>query len=872
MKKREIKPPALADRLLTWYGQHASLEDLQGDMEELFYQDLESSSPRKAKLRYWQRTLSLIFSYAVKRRKQRASYSHHATPAINFFMIENYFLIASRNLIKNKFFTAINVLGLSVGMSLSLLLLAMLAFIYRYDNFHEKKERIVRITTKTNDQASVREYAGAPAQLADQVKENFSGVEAVVRINRSFGADASYDGREIPLNGYFADPSFLNVFTFPLLKGNSTTALQAPHTLLITAKASEKMFGNGDPIGKVVTMGDYGDFEITGILRDIPQNSHFQFEVLAPYAALEQYEKRTNTRATDWSQNRDYVYLLLQEHAGRASLIDYLNSKPFEYFEKQEIHATFNLQSLKDIVPGPSLYRQIGPDWDYPSLSIFLVLTLLILLPACFNYANISISRALKRMKEIGLRKVMGGQRDQIFFQFITESVLITFLALGVSYFIFNFGRHEFLAMIAHSEALNLDPTPMTIVLFIAFALLVGAAAGVVPALYFSKLNPIQALKSKLENTRSKFTLRKALIVFQFALSLGFITGVVIVFNQYRESLNYNFGFQQANILDVQLQGADPQLVKNEFSTLSSVQEVSLSSHVVGTGVSDVVFVKNEQHDSIEVVQMYVDDNYIHNLNLTLLAGKNFEAGKSATDHVIVNETFLKTFQVEAASAIGQTYTLADKTEVNVIGVIKDFHYTSLREPIKSFFFRTDPAHYRVANVKVASTDMYATLREMEAAWKPLAGEKKFTAQFFEDEIEEAYSVYFVMVKICGFLGFLAMTISCLGLLGMVIFHVENRIKEVGVRKVMGASTASLTVMLSKDFVKLMAIASVIAMPLAYFFFDTIFRGTTYYRIPIGATEIILGISILMILGLTTVLSQTVKAAQANPVDTLKCE
>lgn len=870
MKKPLVTPPSLASRLLQWYGQRANLEDLHGDMEELFYGDLESSSPGKAKLRYWQRTFSLVFSYAVKRRKQQSAYSHQSHSSINFYMLRNYFLIASRNLVKHKFFTVINVLGLSVGMSLSLLLLAMLVFVSGYDTFHEKRENIARIISTVNDKTSLREYACAPVSLADQVKENYTGIEEVVRINRAFNAEASYEEKRIPLSGYFADASFLKIFTFPLVKGNAATALNRPHTMLITERAAEKMFGYGDPIGKTITMGEYGDFEITGLLKDVPKNSHFQFEVLTSYQA---YEKHTLTLADNQKDWRgDYIYVLFQENADRNGLASYLNSTPTLEFKESETTATYSLQALNDIVPGPSLYRQIGPDWDYPSLSIFLVLTLLILLPACFNYANISISRALKRMKEIGLRKVMGGEQKQIFIQFITESVIITMLALVLSYFIFDVARHQFLAMIAHSDALSLDPTPLTFVVFILFALLVGISAGTVPALYFSRLNPIQALKSKLSGGNSRFTLRKVLIVFQFALSLGFITGVVIVFSQYRQALNYNFGFQQANILDVQLQGVDPDIFRNEFSKLSTVQEISFSSHIVGTSVSQDVFIKNAQNDSIEVMQMYVDEHYIQNLKLSLLAGKNFEPNKLSESSVIVNEEFLRTFQItDAPSAIGQTYTLSDGSEITVRGVVKDFHYTSLREPIKSFFFRYGD-HYQYANIKVAAADMYTAISEMEATWKGIGGENKFTSQFFEDEIEEIYSVYYVMVKICGFLGFLAMTISCLGLLGMVIFNVENRVKEVGVRKVMGATTSSLVMMLSKDFIKLMVIASVIAMPIAYFFFDVIFRGTTYYRIPIGAVEITLSISILMVLGLVTVLSQTIKAAKANPVDTLKYE
>jgi len=399
--------------------------------------------------------------------------------------------------------------------------------------------------------------------------------------------------------------------------------------------------------------------------------------------------------------------------------------------------------------------------------------------------------------------------------------------------------------------------------------------AGFIPALYFSKLNPIEALKSRpIGKGFAKFNFRKVLIVSQFALSLGFIMGVVVVLNQYRYSLNYDFGFDQENVLDVELQGTDPQVFKSEIAKLSPVQSVSMSSGIIGTASYENTWLRSEGADSIEVAQMFVDPEFIPNMNLVLLAGNNFTDNAVSRNYAIVNEAFLKALQIPTyAAAINQTYTVDANRELTIIGVVKDFHYADLRTPIQSFFFRYDPLQFHYANVKVVSNDMATTLGDMESSWKRIAGEKKFMARFFDDEIKEAYTVYFSMIKICGFLGFLAISISCLGLLGMVVFTVENRMKEIGVRKVMGATAWSITAVLSRDFIKLMVIAAVIAVPVAYVFFEKLYLETQqFYHVTIGVLEIAISLFIMLFLGLATILSQTIRAARVNPVETLRYE
>jgi putative ABC transport system permease protein len=872
--KKQVHPPRLANALFAWYCRNAAIEDLEGDLEEIFYSDLKVDSPWKAQVKYWIMVISLMFSYSVKKRKRQAAYHPLASTAgIGLFV--NYFKVSSRSLARNRFFTVINVLGLAVGMSISLLFISMITYVSRYDTFHEKRDRIFRVTTRTNDQSNVRDFASSPAPLAEKIRAELPGIDEVVHIQKTLAGTAVTDKKEIPLNGYFSNEGFFRVFTFPLLKGNARTALQKPMSIVLTESAAKKSFGDEDAFGKTLEIEPWGSFEITGIMKDHPKASHLYFEVIASYNSLPWVQQHSG----DWSDFRDhYTYLLFSKSASVRDLETYLDSISKETSSDEKTQYSYAVQSLNDIVPGKEYFNEIGHEWSYPAFMIFGVLTFLILLPACSNYTNISISRTLKRAREIGLRKTVGGQRNQIFTQFITETVLVTLVALAGSFLIFTQIRGQFLALLVSADGLELVADLETIIYFLLFAVFTGFMAGVIPAAYFSKLNPVQALKNVgAPKSLRKFSFQKSLVVVQFALSLGFIMAVIIVLKQYRETLNYDLGFQQTNILNVELQGTDPARFRNEFSRLASVEKVSMSSAIIGTYLSGqvTVFPSENPADSLATSQIYCDENYIHNLGIDLLAGTTFPTGnKNAGERfIMVNEEFLKAYKIPSpADAINMTFIIDDSVEVAITGVVKNFHYNNLREPIRSLIFRNDPSKFSYANLAVSSTDIYRSIEEMEEVWATLGSNEKFRSRFFADEIADTYSFYFSMIKICGFLGFLAITISCLGLLGMVVFTTENRMKELGIRKIMGATSWQLAMLLSKGFLKLMLIAALIAVPVTYILFDKFMLQIQYYRFEIGGAEVVLSLLIMLVLGGATIFSQTLKAAASNPVDTLKTE
>lgn len=881
---KQHQPPKLARRLFEWYCGQANVHDLLGDLDELFLLNVKSKSAFAAKWIYWKQVLSLIFSYAIKKRKKHARISEFASSSISFSILNNYFKVASRNLYKHKYFSIVNIVGLAIGMSVSLLFIAFYVHVCTFDDFHANKLGIYRILTSHHDSEREWELASAPFSIADNLDAGFVGVKKTVRITSGFSGEVVSGNLDIPVRGFYTEPSFFDVFSFPLVKGNSGSALVRPNTIVLSESTAKKLYHTTDVLGKAFEMKNVSKwedsiavYEITGVMADPPANSHMSFEILASHASLPDDQQTFNGNYKYWhGYGHQYVYVLLSDQSVSDRLSTYLKDFSKEASKKAEAKVDFHLQPLTEITPGKDLTALtggLGPQWDKTGLTVFGIICLFILLPACFNYTNISIARALKRSKEIGLRKTMGGLNTQIFLQFITETVVITSIALVGGLLIFYFIRGEFQSMMVSGSMLDLSFTWPMAIAFTLFALFTGFVAGFFPALHFAGLNPIQALRNQLTKQSAKGRIRKGLIVFQFALSFCFIIALVVFGRQYRYSLNYDFGFHHENILDVKLQDVKPDQFRSEFSKLSSVQKMSMSSGVMGTSSWIESAISVDSNDSLDVYQTFADEHYIDVLKLNLIAGRNFPEEKWQREkYIIINEEFIKQFKLGSAfEALGKVFRV-DNNDLEVIGVLKDFNYTKLNRPIEAFMIRMNPEKFAIANLSVSFTDVYSSLAQMESAWKIIEPEKKFEARFFDDEIREAYDEYEILLKLVGFLGLLAISISLLGLLGMVVYTSETKTKEVGIRKVMGASTRSITLLLSKDYFLLMMWAALFAIPVSVLVADFTLPNMQHYHITLNFWDILLSLVILLALGLATIASQTFKTASTNPADTLRAE
>lgn len=875
-------PPKLPRKIFEWHCGSAKVDDLLGDAEEWYTLNRQTKSAFLSNLIYYKQIFSLMFSYSVRKRKADATSGLYSVSPFNPTMLKNYFKVSVRNLSKHKAFSLINIFGLAMGMSIGLFLIALLTFAYSYDNFHPQHENIYRIISTWTDGAEKVDFAPAPAALVHKLTHEYSLPIEYARINRGFNAEVIIGKQNLTISGHYTDPAFLRIFHFPLTRGDARTALQKPNSVVLTQKAALKFFGTADPLGKTLLLKDLGEYEITGVFKDLPKNTHFKFEALASYASLPLHLQPIGSKPIDWldyaGQNithAQYVYLKVSDAKAVAGLTEALKKIETEvYPASNPVKATFALQALNDINPGPDLRMNLGVVWDYIGLLSFIIVAILILLPACFNYTNLSIARAIKRAKEIGMRKTLGSQNGHIFTQFITETVVITSLALIMGIGLFLAFRGQFLGMLAESTGLDLRLSPTMIAAFVAFALATGFISGIAPALFFSRLNPIQALKNKMASgTLSGQKVRKALTVFQFAASFTFILLIVVFARQYRYTINYNFGFQKENILDIELRDANPENFRAEFSRLSTVQGMSMSSGVPGLSFSNTYITEPGKADSLEVFQMFVDHHYIPNLKIQLLAGENFKAeAQQSETSIIVNEEFIRSRNIgNPIDALGKEFVV-DGNLLTIVGVVKDFNYGSLRESIKSFFFRNNPKYFTHANVKVAFADAYSGLSEMEGLWKSLTGANTFSAKFLDDEIADSFDFYVNLLKMLGYLGALALTISIMGMLGMVVYTAETRTKEVGIRKVMGATAWNLTFLLSRDFIKLIVLGVVLVSPLAVFALDWFISEIQFYSIRLSIWDILAAFTILLSIGFVAIASQTMKTARTNPVDTLRVE
>ncbi len=866
----DIRPPRLAEKLFDWYCGLANVDDLRGDMREWLYRNAKTKSHFLAKLIYWKQVLSLVTSYALRSRKKSVDlgpYSHSNL----FAMFENYLKVAIRNLYRHRYFSLLNAFGLAIGMSVSLLLISLYIYINTYDNFQVNAERIFSVVSTRIEGLETVDLSSAPAILADKLRDEFPEAEEVVRIYSNFGGDVKLERENMPLTGYYVDPNFFKVFSFVLSEGDPNKALIKPNTVVLTESAAQKIFNSKDVVGKLFEMEGLGHFTITGLMKDPPKNSHLKFEALASYNTL---PPPVVSMAKQWTDYRDqYIYILMRESFDVEKLNTYLQKIALETRKQSEVKLAFETQALSDITTSER-NNAIGQNWDLSTLAVFASIAIIILLPACFNYTNIAIARALKRSKEIGIRKTMGGIRSQIFIQFITETVVITVTSLVGAIGIFILIRSEFQSMLVEASSLDLSLTGTTISAFLIFAVITGLITGALPAVYFARLNPIQALKAQSSGGKlSSMQLRRGLTIFQFALSFCFIVSLIVFGRQYRTLLNFDFGFQRENIVNVELKGLSPGILKTEFSKIPAVQSVSLSSGTLGLSAPATWAYFPDSPDSIEVNQLFIDTDFIKNFNLQFLAGENFpETVFTQEQFIIVNEAFLKISKAGTpADAVGKTFVV-DGKELQIKGVLKNFNFATPQMPIRAFFFRTDPAQFTFASLKVNAEDAYTTFAAMEKSWKNFAGEDKFTATFLEDKLNDSYSAYRGLLKIAGFLGLLAITITILGLLGMVVHSTEARVKEVSIRKVMGASVTGITLLLSKGYLKLICWGILAAIPVAILIFELVFSRVPGYQIDLTLWDILLATLALITLSLVTILSQTRKTALTNPAETLRNE
>jgi putative ABC transport system permease protein len=803
-------------------------------------------------------------------------------------MIKNYIKIALRNIWGNKTFSFINIAGLSVSMSLGLLIILIVKEQYSFDRFHNDVDRIYRVDTKAlRVGGGSEDYASVPLPLATVLKNNYSFTEEIVRFNRRLNLDIVYGNTRVPISGLFADPSFFKVFNFKLEKGDPVTALSSPEGLVVTQEAAKKIFGNEDPLGKTVELRGYGNFKVTGVLEKFEGKTHFEFEVLASMNMLPVLEKQdiVSPSLQSWTNYyAGYIYIKLQKGKRESDVNAALAEISKNYYKEVQLETRdrgyeFFLQPLNKISPGPILSNNMGRAMPKLILTFLSILAIVIMIMAGLNYTNLMIAKSLKRAREIGVRKVMGADRWQVFIQFVGESVVFSILALFVSYLILQFLKFSFLQFrLTQSFSVDLKESGIIYILFLLFAIGVGIIAGLLPAIYLSGFRPVQVLKNAIgAKVSTRITFRKVLMVIQFTLSLVFIICVLFIYQQVSFMLSKNYGINEKNIINLQLQGNDYTKLANEIMKINGVRRVGAVSHSLGTSADRASDYRRNISDEPFVMRDFcIDENYLQNLQLKFVAGRNFQPGlsKEKESEVILNETALKSFGFkDANSALNQVIYSEDSAQLQVIGVVKDFNFRTMEYAIGPLAFRYRPQDFSMLSIAYDSSAYKNVSAALGSIWKNLDPVHPIQYTTMENDIDNTYieSGYTDIVKIIGYVSFLAITLACLGMLGMVMYSTQLKIKEVGVRKVLGASVKDVTILLSRSFVILIIISVVIGIPIGYVLGNLVLQNFVY-KISNTWLLVLLAILIIGLLGLITICSQTIKAAIANPVRSLRTE
>lgn len=870
--KEHIDPPKWAERFFEWYCYPPLFDSIIGDLYERFDENLEKHGQRKANRKFWIDVIRFMNRHTLKRKGQSKYFN-------NMSILNNYFKVGFRNLIKNRSFTAINVLGLSVSMAVCLVIILMINDQLSYDKWQVNSDETFRFTHYDMEAINIP-MATVPMPLGEAMQDKFAGFEHMVTFRRGFGGDVIQNGKAIALQGYFTQPSFFKLFSFELERGNPETALSAPNSIVLKKDIAEKLFKDQDPMGQTLEVGNKGVYQVTGVLKEFPGKTHIKFESLVSLSSLDNLEKNKvlGSSIGNWENGSEtWIYFNLREGYSIETLKGYLAEAEKEHYEPDsDERKEFTLQKMSKITPGPLHGNQIGagmPNFFVIGLG---VLAVLIIVCATFNYTNLSAARALTRTKEVGVRKVMGARKTQLTIQFIVESILVSILSLMVAIGLLQFLIPAFQSLQMSSLLeWELKPDLKAYLQFFGFSVLLGFITGIFPSLYLASFKPIQAMKNSVSNSRlSKLSLRKALIVTQFVISIVLIVSSVLVYKQIKFMVETDYGFTKDNILNVHMQGQDFAKFENELEKLPFIESVTATNNIPGMGTEFSEDVKlNSGDETFRMNYFDVDEDYISSLDLELLAGSNFVKGAPSVNQrsAILNETAVKQFGFESnLDAVGkQFYIENDSVALNVVGVIKDYNHMMLVMEIDPMMLRYDPSGFRIAQVKIAGFDRIKEISAIEDVWDEFDPNHEIILKTFQGEIDEFNAFFYDILYIVGLVAILSISIAGMGLLGISTYAIQIRMKEVSIRKVLGASVRGLIFLLSKSLSIMLTVAFIIGFSLAYMA-NNVWLNEFAYRTSFGVDVFLMTALAMVGIGIATIGWQAWRATKANPATTLR--
>jgi putative ABC transport system permease protein len=795
-------------------------------------------------------------------------------------MFRNYLKIAFRNLWKRRAFSLINILGLAVGMTACFLIFLYVQFELSYDSFHSRTDRIYRLVCDIKTPTNTIRADGPAFPVLPNIKNEFPEVESAVRIVGTSLLLRKGDIKFQEENALFADPAFFQMFDFVLIQGDSRTALKDPFSVVFTESAAKKYFGTANPVGQTLLLTGRGfPVKVTGLMKDMPENSHIRGDIIVSMSTETENLNKGLEEEWEWTSYHPESYLLLKPQTNIRSLQmrfpAFMEKREGEAMRKQQMFTSLSLEPLKDIY----LYsiRNGNKTVNSKNVYLFSFIAAVILLIACINFVNLTTARSAERAKEVGIRKVVGALRPELARQFIGESVLLCLIAFVLTVLFSGALLPEFNLLSGKTISHSVFEHPSYIFFLFIASLSIGLLAGFYPALVLSSLKPSAVLKGWFITGNRGNMLRKGLVLVQFSMSIGFIIMTIVVYNQLNYMRNQNLGFSKDQMMVINTEG-DPgkTAFQQSLKGVPGILSTSLASSVPGSEnpVIHTEIENNKGDMQVAPLDLYfVDWDYVNQYKIAMVAGRSFsrEFQTDTTEAMLINETAAKMFGYRTPEqAIGRRFSLLGR-EGKIIGVMKDFHFRSLQQEIKPLGIRIEPDGCFLVSVNVSTTGLPKTLATIESKWKTAIPHRPLLYYFLDEFFDKQYRSDERFGKLFLYFAVLAIFISCMGLLGLASYSTLQRTREVGVRKVMGATVPDIVNLLSRDFLKLVCISFVIASPIAWWFMHEWLQDFAY-RTNISWWVFVSAGLLALLIAVVTISFQAIKAAIVNPVISLKTE
>ncbi|MBU8923035.1 MAG: ABC transporter permease [Bacteroidales bacterium] len=858
MNDKRHNPPRLAERILAHVASTTEPAALLGDLEEEFCRRAEMDSIKAAKAWYWQQIMRSIPPFTVN------------STVWSMIMISNYIKVAIRNMTRHKTYTIINLAGLAIGIACSVLMLMWVADELSFDRFHSKSDRIYRLLVEPY-QASGKPLAVSAPILAGKMQDEFPEVENAVRMrNSSTLLMSAGESKFYESSGILADPSFFEIFDFPFIKGDPATALTDLYSIVLTESLAEKYFGKENPIGKTVRINNKTDFLVTGVIADIPGNSHLRFGFVRPFDLL----KEAGRDFEDWGAVSYHTYALLYENASPAAV----DEKLIALINREEPDRTVNyyLQPLKETHLHSDFVFDNAVTGNILYVYIFSAGAIFILLIACINFMNLATARSGIRAREVGMRKVVGAARSDIIRQFFGESILASMIALAVAIALIQTTLPFFNELSGKELAFNLLATPQLAFGLLALTLVTGLISGSYPALFLSSFKPVKVLKGSRGSTGSGSKFRRVLVVLQFSLTIILIIGTMVVHQQLGHIRSRELGYDSDHIIVMPMRGeirTQHETLKEELIKDPAILSVTAASSIptnISISASSGTWEGKPEDVSVQIHINTVDYSYLETFKMEMASGEFFSKDRTTdADNFVVNEAAVAAMGL--SDPIGAGFDILGSEESTIIGVVKDFNYESARTNIEPMVMVIADQWKRYVCVRINGNDISGAISTMESNWKDLAPAFPFEYSFLDERIDALYRAEQRMMTLFNYFTGLAMFIACLGLFGMASFTAERRTKEIGIRKALGASETDIVKLLSMEFSKLVLLANVIAWPVAWLAMNRWLQSFAY-RVDLSIWVFAAAGAAAFAVAFLTVASQAIKAAVTRPVEALKYE